>query len=367
MGVKKLPGKRLEVIIAVLLLITSLVLIVPAQNLFAASAKATKTIVDMAGRTVTVSKTVTKVFGTGANATVYLYTLAPNKLIGTNYEFNSAEKAFIPKKYQNLPVFGNFSGSKTSTNLEALIKAGPDVLVMAASPIGQNDKEDADKLQKQTGIPVFIIDGSLEKIPNAYLKLGELLGEGARAKKLYSYSFHAINGVKYRAIPKDKQLTIFFGNGEKSLDTAPRGSSHGEAFDLVKAINAADLKNSAPGRIEVGLEQVISWNPQVIFVNGEPKKDISAGSARDNILKDKNWSTIRAVKDKKVYAVPKAPYAWVDRPSGPNRLIGLKWLGKTLYPEYYKNFTMNQEIKLFYSLFYHMNLTDAQVRVLLGE
>jgi len=51
----------------------------------------------------------------------------------------------------------------------------------------------------------------------------------------------------------------------------------------------------------------------------------------------------------------------VDRPPGPNRIIGLKWVGKTLYPEYYKNLDLNREIKTFYSLFYHINLTDAQM------
>lgn len=346
---------------AVLVLLMNILLFMAPLDVAAAH---TRTIKDMTGRQVTVPQQINKVYGTGANAAVYLYTMAPDKLAGWNFEFNEAEKAFIPAKYQNLPVLGNFSGAKTNTNLEALIKTAPDVLVVASTALDQADKEDADKLAAQTGIPVVIIDGSLENIPEAYLFLGNLLNMKERAKSLYSYSYHAINGVKYRGIPENKQVTVFFGNGLKSLDTAPKGSSHAEALELVKAKNVAVLSASGAGRIEVGLEQVIKWNPQVVLVNGEPAQSLSADAARNDILTNKNWSTIQAVKDKQVYTVPKAPFAWVDRPPGPNRLIGLKWLGKTIYPDYY-SFDLNKEIKIFYRLFYHLDLTDAQINTLL--
>ncbi|HHX50777.1 MAG TPA: ABC transporter substrate-binding protein, partial [Clostridia bacterium] len=289
-----------------------------------------------------------------------------DKLIGTNFQFNSAELKYIPVKYHNLPVLGNFSGSQTNTNLEALIKKAPDVLVMTSNDLGKTDKEDADKLQKQTGISVFIIDGKLENTPQAYLALGKLMRVEAKAKELFSYSYHAINGVKNRGIPEKKRVTVFFGNGVKSLDTAPAGSSHAEVIDLAAGKNVAVL-SGATGRMEVGLEQVIKWNPQVILVNGEPKQDLTSGQAAKSILSDVNWSTIEAVKHQRVYSIPKSPYAWVDRPPGPNRIIGLKWVGKTLYPDYYMNLDLNQEIKTFYRLFYHMDLTDSQVKSLLND
>ena len=42
----------------------------------------------------------------------------------------------------------------------------------------------ADRVQQQTHIPVFYLDGGLEKLPDAYLKAGELLGNPARAAEL---------------------------------------------------------------------------------------------------------------------------------------------------------------------------------------
>ena len=330
-----------------------------------AFAMPSRKIVDMAGREIVVEKYVDKVYGAGADATVYLYSLAPDKLIGTNYAFNSAEKLYIPAKYHNLPMLGSFSGSKTNTNLEALLKADPDVLVMT-SDLSVADQENANKLQKQTGIPVFIIDSSLEQTPQAYLALGKLLNSEAQAKKLFSYSYHAINGVKGRKISATKKLTVYFGNGVKSLDTAPLGSVNEEVLRLAGAKNVAALPGTT-GRMEVGLEQVIKWNPGVIFLNGEPKQDLTAAQAVKQISSDKSWSLVQAVKNNRVYSIPKAPYAWIDRPSGPNRIIGLKWVGKTLYPALYQKLNMNLEIKTFYSLFYHIELTDQQVKFLLNS
>lgn len=325
-----------------------------------------RTVTDMAGRKVTVNATVNKIYGASPNATIYLYTMAPEKLIATNYEFNGAEKKFIPQKYQTLPVLGNFSGSKTSTNLEALIKANPDVMVMTSESLGAADIEDADKLQKQTGIPVYIIDGKLKSTSKTYVALGQLLNLQSVAKKLSTYCDMVTKEVASHKIPAAKKVTVFFGNGIKSLDTAPSGSASSEVFEIVGATNVAVLPG-VTSRMEVGLEQVIKWNPTIIFINGEPKQDLSAGQAIKALKADPSWSTISAIKSNKTYAIPKAPYAWVDRPPGPNRIIGLLWVGKTIYPDFYKKINMNTEIKKFYNLFYHVTLTDAQIKELLNN
>lgn len=325
-----------------------------------------KTITDMAGRKVKVPSTINKVFGANSVASITLYTLAPEKLIGWNYKFNDQEKEFLLYKYRNLPVYGIINGSSTSANLEVVVKAAPDICVFMGS-INDATKKDADKLQSQLGIPAVMLDDALEKTSDTYKFLGVLLNKPEQANKLSSYSYHAINGVKYRAIPESKRVSIYFGNGAKSLNTAPVGSTHAEVLALVKANNVVKVDQFKAARIDVTLEQVIAWNPQVIIVNGEPTQNFTGSKAKDAILQDKNWSSIQAVKNGRVYNIPKSPFAWVDRPLGPNRIIGLKWLGKTLYPEYYTTFDMIDEIKTFYRLFYHMDLTDAQVNKLLTQ
>ena len=42
---------------------------------------------------------------------------------------------------------------------------------------------------------------------------------------------------------------------------------------------------------------------------------------------------MRAVREKRVYLAPTAPFGWIDRPPSLNRVIGLKWLAGLFYPD----------------------------------
>jgi iron complex transport system substrate-binding protein len=85
------------------------------------------------------------------------------------------------------------------------------------------------------------------------------------------------------------------------------------------------------GMTDVSLEQVLKWDPQVIIGWDTDVR----GGAVDDIRTNKNWSTIQAVRDGRVYAMPNEPWAWCDRPPGVNRLIGIHWVANLLYPQYY--------------------------------
>ena len=43
----------------------------------------------------------------------------------------------------------------------------------------------------------------------------------------------------------------------------------------------------------------------------------------DHVGKDPLWAGIRAVREKRVYLAPTAPFGWIDRPPSLNRIIGL--------------------------------------------
>jgi iron complex transport system substrate-binding protein len=55
----------------------------------------------------------------------------------------------------------------------------------------------------------------------------------------------------------------------------------------------------------------------------------------------------------------------VDFPPSLNRLIGLWWLAKALYPEQFPD-DLNPITRDFYQRFYHMTPTDAQIEAVLA-
>ena len=318
----------------------------------------TREITDMAGRKVTVpaAEDIESVFSTGPVAAIFMYMVAPDKLLGWNYELNDVEKSIILEKYHDLPNFG----MGDAISYEAVIAANP-TIALNCGKINDAMVSDCDALSKSLGIPVIAVDNELNNSAEAFRFMGELLGVEDHAEELAEYSEKIFTDIASLAdIPEDEKVSVYFGNGEDSLETAPRGSQHAQILDAVNVTNVADLELGDGSRVQISAEQLLAWDPDVIVVNGEPKADKSGNSAAEDILSNPDYASLKAVQDNKVYGTPNAPFSWVDRPAGPNRLIGMRWLSAVVYPEYIKC-DVNEEIREFFNLFYHVDLSDEQL------
>lgn len=318
----------------------------------------TREITDMAGRKVTVptAENIESVFSAGSVAAIFLYMVVPDKLLGWNYELNDVEKSIILDKYQDLPNFG----MGDAVNYEAVIAANPTIAINSGK-INDTMVSDCDALSESLGIPVVAVDNELNNSAEAFRFMGELLGVEDHAEELAQYAEQVFTDINALSdIPEEKKVSVYFGNGEDSLETAPRGSQHAQILDAINAVNVADLELGDGSRVQISAEQLLAWDPDVIVVNGEPKADKSGNSAAEDILSNPDYASLKAVEDQKVYGTPNAPFSWVDRPAGPNRLIGMRWFSALIYPEYIKC-DINEEIHKFFDLFYHVDLSDEQL------
>ena len=318
----------------------------------------TREITDMAGRKVTVptAENIESVFSAGSVAAIFLYMVVPDKLLGWNYELNDVEKSIILDKYQDLPNFG----MGDAVNYEAVIAANPTIAINSGK-INDAMVSDCDALSESLGIPVVAVDNELNNSAEAFRFMGELLGVEDHAEELAQYAEQVFTDINALSdIPEEKKVSVYFGNGEDSLETAPRGSQHAQILDVINAVNVADLELGDGSRVQISAEQLLAWDPDVIVVNGEPKADKSGSSAAEDILSNPDYASLKAVQDQKVYGTPNAPFSWVDRPAGPNRLIGMRWFSALIYPEYIKC-DINEEIHKFFDLFYHVDLSDEQL------
>lgn len=318
-----------------------------------------KLVVDMAGREVDLGgNEIEKIYCTDPVGSITLYTLAPDLLLGWNYAFNDVEKPYILPEYQDLLIYG----MGDAVNLEAVIADGAELCLQMGST-DQAAAEKADQLANQLGIPVLVMSSALEDSAEVYRMLGDILDQEEQGEKLAAYAEKMLTYAQQNQ--PEQAPTIYYGNGADSLETAPVGSVSAEVFELLGADNVAKLEVESGSRIGISAEQLLSWNPQYIFVNGEPKQDLTGGAAVKSILEDSLYSSLQAVQNGNVYGIPKAPFAWVDRPMGPNRLIGISWVGSILYPEVYGE-DLEQNILDFYQLFYHMDLNSEQLQQLMA-
>lgn len=351
-------AKRLLALLLGTAMIMGLVVGCAGEN---ASVGGTRTITDMAGREVTIPEEVNTVFSSGAVAAIFIYMVAPDKLLNWNYDLNDTEKAIILEKYHDLPNLGQGDG----TNYEAVIAASPDIAITCGT-INDALVSSCDELSEKLGIPVIAVDSDLDNSAAALRFVGEVLKEEEQAEKLAAYAEKTFEDIAALSeIPEDERVRVYYGNGEDSLETAPNGSSHAQILDKINAINVADLELGDGSRVQISAEQLLKWDPDVIIVNGEPKSNISGGSAADAILNNPDYASLKAVQDLKVYGTPNAPFSWVDRPPGPNRIIGMRYFSALVYPEYVSD-DVTGEIHEFFELFYHIDLSDEQMENLLN-
>lgn len=318
-------------------------------------------ITDMAGRTMMVPVQIDSVFSTEPVAAIYLYTTAPEKLLGWNYQLSDEEKQWILPPYGDLPNYG----VKSTVNYEAVIMANPSI-ALSVGKINKAMIDEADHLADTLGIPVVCMDEDLNAIADSYRFLGMLLGEETRAEQLASYAEQTLDELAAIDVPHDQRVRLYYGNGEDSLETAPAGSSHSQFIEMVGAVNAAELELGDGHRMQISPEQLLAWNPEVVLLSGEVKTGLSSTAAAELLKNNPVFSLLTAVEEDKVLAAPGVPFGWLDRPPGPNRLIGLRWLAGWIYPDFFER-DVDETVAEFFRLFYHMELTAEQLASLLGN
>ncbi|MEZ7898649.1 MAG: ABC transporter substrate-binding protein [Flaviflexus sp.] len=290
-----------------------------------------------------------------------IYSVRPEVLVGWSSAPNESTMEYIDEEYWDLPEYGKFYDNQSGFNREALMASDPQVII----DVGEWDekyKQDLDDLQEQVGIPVIIIDGNLENTAEGYRLMGDVLGEEERGEELAAYTEDILEGAEEAAsqIPEDEKKTVYFAEREDGLSTILSGTIHAQTVEMVGGIVVADPASaeSQQGGGTVSMEQLLAWDPDVLL--------FLPSSIYDTAADDASWQALSAISSGEYYEVPGAPYNWISRPLGPNRLVGINWMGNLLYPEHFDN-DIAQETKDFYELFYRFELSDEQVDELLGN
>jgi iron complex transport system substrate-binding protein len=307
-------------------------------------------VTDSAGRVVTVPNQVGKVFPAGPPAAIMLYTLAPETLLGWPRANRPEECAYMLPDICARPEVGRITGRGNTANLEVLLVNKPD-LILDVGSTSETYVSLADRVQSQIQIPYALLDGRFSSIASSYRKLGELTGRQSAAEDLAKYAEQTVKRITDRIadIPPQQRPLVYYARGPRGLSTGLGGSINVETIEFL-ARNAAGAQRG--GLTNVSVEQVLLWNPDVIIT-------IDQGFAAA-VRIDPVWAPVKAVRDGRTHLSPKMPFGWVDFPPSVNRLIGLWWLAKILYPERFPE-DLRVRTREFYAKFYHVTPTDPQI------
>ncbi|MGH8729619.1 MAG: ABC transporter substrate-binding protein, partial [Burkholderiales bacterium] len=220
---------------------------------------------DSADRNVAVPVKIERVYAAGPPASVMVFALAPDKLIGWTRALKDDERTFLPEHYAGLPELGRLTGRGNTANVEVVLQHRPDVIVDVGS-VAATYSSLADRVQQQTGIPYVLLDGTLANTAQAFRALGKLLGEQARAELLAGYVEKTLSEIeqKISAAPLEKRPRVYYGRGPDGLQTGLDGSINVEALKFLGVRNVAAESGRRGGLVTVPLEQVLRWDPEVI-------------------------------------------------------------------------------------------------------
>ncbi len=317
--------------------------------------RAAAPLTDDARRSVALASSPERVFPAGPPASVFVYCLAPHKLLGWSRRVREDEAAFLLPDAAARPELGRLTGRGSTAALEALLAMRTQLIVDVGS-VAPTYVSLADQVQQQTGVPYLLFDGAFDRTEQTIRSLGRALGVTARAESL-ARGVHAIldSAAEMRArVPEGERARVYFARGHDGLATAAAGALNAEVLDVVGAVNVARVE--APNLARVSLEQVLAWRPQWILA--------SEASFAAQLADHPVWSRLDAVRAGRVLRIPRLPFGWFDAPPALNRLVGVVWLSAVFHPGRV-GYRLDERIAEVFEWLYHRRPTLAQVRGLL--
>lgn len=319
-------------------------------------AAAQEAFIDDAQRRVALPSTVRRVFPAGAPASVFVYCMSPERLLGWTRALRSEEAAFLLPQVASLPELGRLTGRGSTAALEAILALRSDLIVDVGS-VAPTYASLAAQVQQQTGVSYVLLDGGFDRTEATIRRLGEALDTRERADDLVRGT-RAILGAAAElrgTLREVDRPRVLFARGPTGLATAAAGGLNAEVLDAVGAINVARLP--APNLSQISFEQVFAWQPEWILASDA---EFFAGIGRHPV-----WSTLPAVRSGRVILAPRLPFGWFDAPPALNRLIGIEWLSAVLYPERVR-FRLDERLSDTFEWLYHRRPSIAQMRALLA-
>jgi iron complex transport system substrate-binding protein len=303
------------------------------------------TVMDQMGRTVAVPRNMTRVAAMYHFGGQIIYALGQQDKLVEQSLYGLLAKALLKVD----PAFA--ARPKTadghSINYESLIALKPQCAFVYASFNRSEMKQ-----IENAGIKVIALKGeTLEESFAAVRLVAKVLSCEKNGEEYINACQKLISLVHERTkdIPADKRMKVIF-TGPRSIYTAATGEMlQHQMLEQAGAINVAAALKGFWGNVSP--EQVATWNPDVILLGSTLNT-----YAADEVLRNTQFQSVKAVRDKRVYVFP-STVGWWDYPA-PHCVLGVVWTAKTLYPERFKDVDMLKIADDFYAKYLGHSFTS---------
>ncbi len=316
-----------------------------------------RTVTDQLNRTVTVPDTVNRIVVLQHQTLDILVELgAADRIVGVLDKWQS----LIPGLDRYAPRLASLPtpGGLSTVNVEEVLRLQPDVVfVTNYAPPAMIDQLAraglpvvAISLSKGEGVEAPKLNPSFADDDAAYSEglaigvrlIGDIVGQRARADRLIDYAFAQRKLVedRVRDIPDARRVRLYMANPD--LNTYGSGKYTGV---IMKRSGGVNVAAGVRGATKVSMEDVLAWNPQVIFVQDRYAPVIG------EIRKGPAWQPIDAVRTDRIYLTPEYVKPW-GYPLPEALALGELWMARKLYPDRFADIDMQEKVDAFYTQFY---------------
>lgn len=249
----------------------------------------------------------------------------------------------IEKKAESRPIYGMAApalhslpsvGSLKGIDAELIASLSPDLVLLPKK------LTESVQVLEALGIPVLIIDPESEENLRGMLKLiAKACGVIERAEKLIAFSDEKTAGF----LPEGDRPSVLLCGNSSYLTAAPSGMYQS---DLIARAGGRNAFEGTGGNYwtEISYETFFALDPDYIVIPA------GASYSAAGLLSDPALSSLRAVKEKKVFSFPGSFEEW-DSPV-PSGVLGVLWLRAALFPSSYSPESFRKDTVAFYETFY---------------
>lgn len=347
-------SKRVQKVMIPLILIAMLMLSsckMPTEPEVVEEVDTSIVITDVVGRQVTLEQPATKLVGTHnptMNAAVVLGGGGKYIVGFGNKEMSRGLYENVIDSYEDLVQIGKGS----TFNFESVVAAGADLALLPKR------HQDVVPQFEELNIPVAVIvdsTESFETVKQTLTLLGQALGEDERAGQITAFMDNQLE--KAQTILKDttERPSVLFLGASSALSVAPAAMIQTSLIEAGGGTNAVVGVEGVGSFIDVNIEQIVAWNPDVIWYPAY--SDYTA----EDLINDPAWGSISAIQNKQVYEFPSLIEPW-DQPTAAVAL-GVDYALHSLHPDLYDLDSLMQDVDAFYTLVYGKTFTAEQLGI----
>lgn len=303
-------------------------------------------VTDMAGYEVEVPAEITSVatFGSVGVLNAFVECLGKGGLIVNQMPQNFTKNDKWAMQYKFAPQIADGPVVETAdgVDVEATLQLAPDLCVTMMP-------EMAEQLN-QNGLPCIVLTwNDTDDVKTAVSLMGQVLNCTEVADDYIAYFDEMVAKAAERTkdiADDDARVACIYGDVEALKNPHIISEWWIQAAGGRSVTKDVHEKNS----LEYTMEQLLDWNPEVIF---------SSNTKVDDIYADANIADLAAVKEGKIYVVPTVAHVWGNRTV--EQPLTVMWAMNKLYPELYTEEELAEDIKYFYSHFFCYDMNEDEI------